>query len=252
MTPITLTRFNVNPRSYTKQDSYQACWHTDDDDNCPGIGAYLSGLITQMSKFHDEPAAWSFSSWKNLKNTNNTLDNWISASAIVLEYRAKDPAKVAANLYTKAVQYGYAHILMESMNRKGETTVSIIFPLAENVNKDQYARLAAVLSEELGQYRAAEGNMAVSHLIHVDKNCAAFCIEGAVIAPRQKIKETEKLYQNMDPHRFTASGPQDAVHVGAPIVTHDGLFEWAETEQEKAQRRTAELMSSMGLDSRDF
>ena len=246
MTPITLSRFNVNPRSYSLQDTYKACWKTEAEDNCPGIGTYLDGLLRQMSKFNDEPAAWSFSEWKG-KGSNNTADNWLGSTAIVLEYRGKDLSQVAADLHTRARELGYAFLIMDSLSRKGEKTITIIFPLTERINKDQYARLASVLSEELGQYRAAEGNMACSHLIHVDKDCSLAAIEGAVIAPRQKIKETEKMWQSMDPRRFEAGGPAAAVHLSAPVVTHDGMFVWTDTPEEKAAKTADELLRSIGV-----
>ena len=241
MTPLTITRFNVGPRAYSKQDVYKACWKTEPEDNCHGIDGYLNGLLKQMAHFPDEPAAWSFSEWKG-KGCNNHKENWLSASAVVLEYRGKDLAQVAADLNTRAKSIGYAHLLLDSLSRKGEKTITIIFPLTENVNKDQYARLAAVLSEELGQYRAAEGNMAVSHLIHMDKDCAIHLEEGAVIAPRQKIKETEKLYQSMDPRRFEAGGPSAGAQIAEPCVTHDGLFDWG------TPKDADELLRSLGAD----
>ena len=242
MTKITLTRFNVGPRSYSKQDSYVACWKSNPDQNCPSIDGYLNGLIKQMQKFTDEPAAWSFSEWKG-KGSNNTLDNWMAATAVVLEYRGKDLSQVAADLHTRANELGYAHIIMDSLSRKGEQTIAIIFPITESINKDQYARLASVLSEELGQYRAAEGNMAVSHLVHVDARCSVAAIDGAVIAPKAKIKETAKLYQSMDPRRFEASSAKAGAQIAEPVFTNDGLFEFPATPAESADA----LLRSIGV-----
>ncbi len=248
MTNITLTRFDCNPRSYSRNDhGYRACWNPDTDGNCHNIATYMSGLIQQMGKFDGEPLAWSFSDWKGPKGGNNSLDHWQAATAVVLEYRTKDAAQTVSDLYDKATALGYAFIIMESLNRNSELTITIIFPLTESVNKDQYARLASVLSEELGQYRAEPGNMAVTHLIHVDKGCQLHQAHGAVIAPRQKIKDTEKLYQNFDPKRFEASSAKAAVHLVEPIVTHDGLFEWAPTAQDQAQRTADELLASIGV-----
>lgn len=247
MTPITLTRFDMNPRSYSFFDAYRACWKSSDTDSCHSVAKYMTGLIQQMKRYTTEPAAWSFSEWRNTKATNNTLEYWQSATAIVLEYRGKDHSQVATDLYEKAQSLGYAFILMDSLSRKGEQTVTIIFPLSEAVNKEQYARLASVLSEELGQYRAAEGNMAATHLIHVDERCSLHMEDGAILAPRQKIKETEKLYQTMDPKRFEAAGPFAGVQIAEPVITHGGLFEWAETAQDKAQRTADELLASIGV-----
>lgn len=240
MYDITLTRFNVNPRSYSKQDHYKACWKTCESDNCPTIGSHIKGLFKQLARFPDEPAAWSFSEWKG-RGSNNTLDNWIAATAVVLEYRGSDLSQVAADLNTRAEKLGYAHLIMDSLTRKGDKSITIIFPLTDAVNKDQYARLAAVLSEELGQYSAVEGNMAASHLIHVDQHCAVAVIEGAVISPKAKIKETEKLYQQFDPRRFEAKSAKAGAQIAAPVVTHDGLFEWTSTPAEEADALLARL-----------
>lgn len=237
---ITLTRFNVNPRSYSNEDTYKGVFMPDEENRHWDIEAHLLGLLKHMATFTDEPAAWSFSEWKG-KGSNNTKDNWIAATAVVLEYRGKDLAQVASELHTRATELGYAHLLMDSLSRKGEKTITIIFPLTESINKDQYARLASVLSEELGQYRAAEGNMAATHLVHVDKDCSVAALAGAIISPRHKIKETEKLYQSMDPRRFEAGGPAAAVQIVAPVVTHDGLFDWG-TQPETA----GEVMERLG------
>jgi len=249
MTPITLTRFHTNPRSYGFADSYRACWQSTPEGSCHSIHGYMNGLMKQMTHFTSEPTAWSFSEWKPLKSANNSSEYWLSATAVVLEYRGKDLPQVAADLHTRASELGYAHILMDSRSRKGEATMTIVFPLTERVNKDQYARLAAVLSEELGQYRAAEGNMAATHLIHVDERCQQAVIEGAIIAPRAKIKETEKLYQSFDPRRFEAAGPVAGVQIGQPTFTsHDGLFEWSTTDEERAAMDADQLLRSIGAD----
>lgn len=235
MTKIVLTRFNSNPRSYSKQDAYVACWKDQPTDNCPSIGDYLNGLIQQMKQFRDEPTAWSFSEWSG-RGTNNTIANWIAATAVVLEYRGNDQVQVVADLHTRATDLGYAHIIMNSRSRKGEHTITIVFPLTEAIsNEKQYARLASVLSEELNQYHAASGNMAATHLIEVDADCTVAAIEGAVIAPRQKIKETAKLYQSMNPDRFCAASAKASAQLYEPTVTsHDGLFEFPATPAENA------------------
>ena len=66
-------------------------------------------------------------------------------------------------------------------------------------------------------------------------------------APRQKIKETEKMWQSMDPRRFEAGGPAAAVHLSAPVVTHDGMFVWTDTPEEKAAKTADELLRSIGV-----
>jgi len=246
MTAITLTRFIVNPRSYAYSDSYKACLDSTAGDNCHSIQLYMDGLMHQMQMHHDEPTAWSFSEWRR---GNNTSEYWLRATAVVLEYRGKDLAQVTTELNAKATNLGYAHILMDSLTRNGEQTISIVFPLTEAIDKKQYARLASVLMEELGQYRAADGNMACTHLIHIDARCEQAFIPGAVIAPRAKIKETEAAYQNMDPKRFEAGGSAAGVHLVAPITTsHDGMFEWTPNAAEKAQIDANALLASIGVD----
>lgn len=253
MTPITLTRFNVKPRSYGFQDTYRACLKSTPQASCHGIQSYMDGLMTQMNTYVDEPTAWSFSEWRPAKSTNNTLEYWQAGTAIVLEYRGTDqPATVAAELHAKANALGYAHILMDSLSRKGATTITIVFPLTESVSKEQYARLASVLMEELGQYRAAAGNMACTHLIHVDRTCGQVICDGAVIAPRAKIKETEKAYQNMDCKRFEAAGAYASAQLAAPTMTsHDGLFEWKPSPAEAAQLNADALLASIGVQLTD-
>lgn len=249
MIPITLTRFYTNPRSYGFADIYRACWKSTDDEACHTIEGYMTGLMKHMGQFTDSPTAWSFSEWRTLKSANNSMEFWLSATAIVLEYRGKDTGQVALDLYNRASDLGYAHILLDSLSRTGEKTVTIVFPLTECVNKDQYARLAAVLSEELGQYRAAKGNMAPTHLIHVDAKCRQAVVDGVVIAPKAKIKQTEKLYQNMDPKRFEAGGPAAGAQVAAPTVTsHEGLFEWTPSDAEQASINAEQLLRSIGAD----
>ncbi|BBF70107.1 hypothetical protein [Sphingomonas bisphenolicum] len=204
--------------------------------------------MKQMANFTNEPAAWSFSEWKNLKATNNTSEYWLAATAIVLEYRSKDLAQIGETLHEKASALGYAHILMDSLSRKGERTATIVFPLTERVNKEQYARLAKVLMSELNVFHAADGNCAMTHLIHVDETCQQAVVDGAVIVPRAKIKETERLYQNMDPNYFCAGGPAAAVHIAPPVVTsHDGMFEWAPSGVEKAQMTADAVLASIGV-----
>ncbi|MEG8219250.1 hypothetical protein OSJ57_01285 [Sphingomonas sp. HH69] len=91
--------------------------------------------------------------------------------------------------------------------------------------------------------------MAFTHLIHVDHLCDQLLVPGAVIAPKAKIKETEKAYQNMDPRRFEAGGPAAAVHLVAPILTsHDGMFEWTPNASEKAQMDANALLASICVD----
>ena len=247
MTSITLTRFNVNPRSYSYQDSYRACLDATAGANCHSIQSYMNGLMSQMQNHPGEPAAWSFSEWTR---GNNTAEYWQAATAIVLEYRIKgDAAEIGLALHDRAVALGYAHIIMDSLSRQGDRTATIVFPLTERVTKEQYARLASILMEELGQYRAASGNMAFTHLIHVDHLCDQLFVSGAVIAPKAKIKETEKAYQNMDPRRFEAGGPAAAAHLVAPILTsHDGMFEWAPNAADKAQMDANTLLASIGVD----
>ena len=235
---ITLTRFNVNPFSYSYADQYRGCWKSTNGD-CHGIDGYMDGLIKQMARHTDEPAAWSFSEWKPRKATNNKAENWLRATAVILEYNTKnDAAEVAVALHDKATSLGYAHILMYSKSRNGDATTTIIFPLAEAIDDKQYARLASVLMEELGQYRAASGNMAMTHLIHVDETCSFVAADGAVIAPAPKIKDTFKLYQSMDCKRFEASSAKAGVQLVAPMVTSsDGLFEFPETAAERILRQ---------------
>ncbi|QSR15762.1 hypothetical protein [Novosphingobium sp. KA1] len=242
MISITLTRFYANPRSYSYADTYKACLDPNAGYNCAGIQSYMTGLIRQMANHAGEPVAWSFSEWRGTKATNNTKEYWQTATAIVLEYRTKDNgAEIALALHTKATDLGYAHIIMDSLSRKGEPSITVVFPLTESVNAEQYARLAAVLSEELGVYNAAEGNMAPTHLIHVDGRCSQYVADGAVIAPRGKIKETQHLYQSMDPRRFEARSAPAALHLEKPVVTsEDGLFEWPETDAEAIIRRCNE------------
>lgn len=225
MTSITLTRFNVNPRSYEFQDAYKACLNPDQDGNCPGIAVYMDGLQRLMRHYDDEPRAWSFSTWKR---GNNTAKNWVSASAVVLEYRARESAQaLALNLHERADSLGYAHLLLDSLSRKGQPTVTIVFPLTQAIDAKQYARLAAVLMEEMNVYCAASGNMAATHLIHREDTSDHLVFDGAVIAPVAKIRETADLYQNMDCTRFEAASPSAALHLADPVCTHDGLFEWS-------------------------
>ncbi|WP_168708727.1 hypothetical protein [Sphingobium sp. PAMC28499] len=248
MTKITLTRFNVSPRSYSYQDCYRACFDPNAGENCPGILGYMDGLIQLMGKFTAEPAAWSFGEWKGSKAANNHAEFWLSASAIGLEYRGKDLSAKAAALHEKAEALGYAHIIFDSMTRKGEDTVTIVFPLTEAINEGQYARLAKVLMSELDEYLAADGNCAMTHLFHVHERTAVQRFDGAVIAPKAKIKETAKLYQSMDPNQYCAGGKRAVPHLVEPTYTsHDGLFEWAPSEAEKAQRTADELLASIGV-----
>ncbi|MGA1849496.1 hypothetical protein VH570_01495 [Sphingobium sp. HT1-2] len=247
MTRIDLTRFHVGPRSYSRADAYIACWKADTD-NCHDLASYMEGLIKQMAKFTDQPQAWSFSKWKTNKGANNHAEYWISAGAIALEYRGKDLAKKAVALHEAADNLGYAHIVMDSMSRKGEATVTIIFPLTEHVNEGQYARLAKVLMSELDVYQAADGNCAMTHLIHVHKDCAIIRYDGAVLAPGAKIKETAKLYQSMDANQFCGAGKRAIPHIVEPTFTsHDGLFEWSNTDEEKAQKTADELLATIGV-----
>lgn len=248
MIAIELTRFFCGPRSYTRADSYIGCWKTEPDDNCHPIVGYMSGAIDQMKHFDDQPEAWSFGKWKPVKSANNHAKYWLSASAIGLEYRGSDLIAKATALHEKAEQLGYAHCLFTSKTRSGEATVTIMFPLTESINEGQYARLAKVLMSELDEYKAADGNCAMTHLFHVDRNSEVMAFEGAVIAPKTKIKETAKLYQSMDPNTFCSGGKRAAPHLNEPTFTsHDGLFEWSPTPSEKAQATADELLASVGV-----
>lgn len=247
MTTLALTRFHVGPRSYSRADAFLACWKADTD-NCHDIASYMDGLTKQMQKFPDEPQAWSFGQWKSVKAANNHAEYWLNATAIGLEYRGKDLAAKAKALHEKAEALGYAHVLFDTMTRKGEATVTIMFPLTESINEGQYARLAKVLMSELDEYLAADGNCAMTHLFHVHAGTAVHRFDGAVIAPKAKIKETAKLYQSMDANQFCAGGKRAIPHIVEPTFTsHDGLFEWAASPVEKAQQTADQLLASIGV-----
>lgn len=225
MTSITLSRFYVNPLSYRYVDGYVACLDPNAGTNCPGIDGYMAGLAAQMSRYTDEPRAWSFGQWTR---GNNEAKNWICGTAIALEYRiVGGNLDIVDRLHDRAEALGYAHLLLDSLTRAGKPTITIVFPLTDTVNEKQYARLAAVLMEELSVYGSASGNMAATHLIHRDAASGHLIFDGAVIAPAAKIKETEKLYQNMDCRRFEGGGPAAGVHLIEPIRTHEDLFEWS-------------------------
>ncbi len=82
--------------------------------------------------------------------------------------------------------------------------------------------------EEIGAYGAADGNMAATHLIHIHERCAQEMIEGAILHPRGKIKDTEADHQNFDPTRFEAWSAAASAQIDMPTHTsHDGLFEWS-------------------------
>lgn len=248
MTPIDLTRFNVGPRSYTRADAYIGCWKTDPSDNCHPITGYMVGAIDLMKRDSNQPEAWSFGKWKTVKAANNHAEYWLGANAIGLEYRGKDLAAKAATLHEKADALGYAHCLFDTMTRKGEATVTIMFPLTESINEGQYARLAKVLMSELDEFNAADGNCAMTHLFHVHSGSAVHAYEGAVISPKAKIKETAKMYQNLDPNYYCGAGKRAAPHICMPTFTsHEGLFEWSPTSSEKAQATADELLKSIGV-----
>jgi hypothetical protein len=249
MIQITLTRFQVTQRGYSRYDVYKACWKTLPDDNCHPITGYMAGAAKLMKTQKNQPQAWSFGNWKSTKNVSNHKDNWNSATAIGLEYRGKDLAAKAQALHDAADELGYAHAIFNTMTRKGEATISIMFPLTETINEGQYARLAKVLMCELGVYLAADGNCAMTHLFHIHEDAQVIQYEGAVLAPKAKIKETRDLYQSKDPNEFCVGGKRAIPHLVDPIITsHDGLFTWATTPAEKAQQLEADLLlKSIGV-----
>lgn len=249
MIQLTLTRFHVTQRGYSRCDAYKACWKTLPDDNCHPIAGYMAGAIELMKTQDDQPQAWSFGNWKSTKNVNNHKDNWIEATAIGLEYHGKDLAAKAQALHDAAEALGYAHAIFDTMSRKGDASVTIMFPLSEAINEGQYARLAKVLMCEINEYRAADGNCAMTHLFHIHPETTIMAYEGAVLAPKAKIKETRDLYQSKDPNEFCVGGKRAIPHLVDPIITsHDGLFSWATTPAEKAQQLEADLLlKSIGV-----
>lgn len=222
MANISLTQFDVTKRGYRWAFAYKAS---------TGIGHsitdYMAGLIGIIKAYPDSPRAWSFCEWKR---GDNHKENLLHATAIVLEYKVRPGTYEdrLSDLNARVERLGYRYIILDSESRTGKQTISFVFPLTESIDAGLYARLAAVLMEEIGAYGAADGNMAATHLIHVNERCDQKMFEGAILHPRGKQKETEALYQNFDPCRFEAWGPSAGAQIGQPTVTsHDGLFEWA-------------------------
>ncbi|WP_223177755.1 hypothetical protein [Sphingobium sp. KCTC 72723] len=208
----------------------------------------MLGAIEHMKRFDDQPAAWSFGTWKNLKTANNHEEYWLSSTAIALEYHGKDLAAKGAALHAALDRLGYAHVIFDSMTRKGEATVSVMIPLTEAVNKGQYARLAKVLMSEINEYRAADGNCAMTHLCHVHSESEIVAHEGAILAPMAKIKETKDLYQGQDPNAFCGAGKRAIPHITPPTFTsHDDLFVWTKTDVEIARDDADAILAKIGL-----
>ncbi|WP_454884016.1 hypothetical protein [Sphingomonas oryzagri] len=232
MTDISLTQFDVTKKGYRWAFAYKAM--------TSGFGHsimdYMTGLVGIIRNYSDSPRAWSFCEWKR---GDNSMTNWLHATAIALEYKVKPGTYEdrLTDLNERVSALGYRYMILDSQTRAGKQTLSFVFPLTETINSDQYARLAAVLMEEIGAYGAAEGNMAATHLVHVHERCAQEMIEGAILHPRSKINETEKLYQVFDPCRFEAWSAAAGAQISMPTVTsHDGLFEWSAADADQMIR----------------
>ncbi|OAH42747.1 hypothetical protein AX777_05785 [Sphingobium yanoikuyae] len=250
-----LTRFNkLKDGDYARADSYVALWdharHVGGNLDEPSyhIASYMYGAIEQMKKFDKEPTAWGFGLYTTAQGTLNEADYWLETKTLLLPFHAKDRAKKRQELHEAAEKLGYAHVIFDTISSKGEPTVSIIVPLTEAINAKQYARLVTVLGFELGHWRAAKGYSAMTHLVHVDQNCVVESYDGAILAPKAKIKETAKMYQNIDKDYFCAAGPRAIPHLVEPTFTsHDGLFEWTPTETEKAIQTADQLLATIGV-----
>jgi hypothetical protein len=248
---ITLTKFDVTRSGYRYNSTDRAILTSDTENT---ILDFMVQNISKAKTNRKEPLAWSFSEWHETKETTNKEQFWLRSTAIALEYRYKDKDQnLLEELNERALALGEAHTLIDSTDRSGKRTATIVFYLSETVDRGQYARLSKIRMHELGFYGAASGNCAMTHLIHINENSDVLSFEGTIISPRSKIKETSKMYQDRNPDYFCARGPTAAVQLAPQMITsEDNLFEFPLTARERESMNVDAMLLSMGMDLSPF
>lgn len=250
MITTTLSRFERSSRAFTYIDNYQACLSAQDA-NCHPIQGYMDGLIRQLRNHPNEPTGWSFATWKAGTNLTSNLKG---ANAIVLEYAMPShDTEIINRLRDRAEDMGWAYFLINTETRAGNT-ISIVWPLTSSINPQQYARLASIMAERVGEYRLEAGSLAATHIITVHASTLPIVVQGPALDGEAEIKRTAKLYQRLNArkwerHRPAPQSPEERQHdeAGSLEQSDDGLFLWPLSEAERRKRNADELLASLGV-----
>ncbi len=229
MTNLTITRFNITPSGYSRNDTLD-CPHG------PNFVELLDACVEQIPT-SNKATAWSFGKFQaGAMSGKSAVEG--SSSCLVLEYKntGKTPEEVADwvnEIRSAADDRGFGYYLINTMTRTRQHTLSVVFPLNTPVNEKRYARLVTVLAEQMGVGKATSGIASYTHLIHVHENTGIEYVAGPLISPDFYIKMTKHLAQNIDPTQFEKARSRADVHLDRPTFTTDeaGLFDWPDTHK---------------------